>query len=322
MNSQGSHEESFWTPPESNAPDEQAAGLSTSIAGNTSDDELGKLDLSAIDPMEDETTEPTTSVLPPRNAFHLSGGHDILSLECEVIDWLRMREKLLDDPFYPLTPTPPLTITLSESTLTQHLMDMKRMRVAIDTFRRMDPMPSVVVKCRDYKKDKSGNLKAMAPCLCFLDVFALFVGRLDFCNLPCGLLNDGYYERFFFEAHSLGTGSFGHVFHCRHLIDGECLGDFAVKKVAVGDDRAWLRKIIREVKAFERLNHPNIVQYKHSWLESWQPNPWCPRVPFLFILMQYCNRGSLQQLIDIWVERNERDRREECKKHSASCIGI
>ncbi|CAD7924382.1 unnamed protein product [Amoebophrya sp. A120] len=117
-------------------------------------------------------------------------------------------------------------------------------------------------------------------------------------QLPCGLMNDGYYERFFVEVESLGQGSFGHVFHCRHTIDGEALGEFAVKKVAVGDDRQWLRKIIREVKAFERLNHPNIVQYKHSWLESWQVNAWCPRVPFLFILMQYCNRGSLQQLID------------------------
>ncbi|CAD7929708.1 unnamed protein product [Amoebophrya sp. A25] len=117
-------------------------------------------------------------------------------------------------------------------------------------------------------------------------------------HLPCGLLNDGYYERFFFEVEFLGRGSFGHVFHCRHMIDGETLGDFALKKVAVGDDRTWLRKIIREVKAFERLNHPNVVQYKHSWLENWQANPWCPRVPFLFILMQYCSRGSLQDLID------------------------
>merc|ERR1712176_341140 len=75
-------------------------------------------------------------------------------------------------------------------------------------------------------------------------------------NLPCGILNDGYYSRFFIELSCLGSGSFGHVYRCRHTIDEEILGDFAVKKVAVGDDRKWLRKIIREVKTFELFHHP------------------------------------------------------------------
>eukprot|EP00930_Biecheleria_cincta_P047577 TRINITY_DN33003_c0_g1_i1.p1 TRINITY_DN33003_c0_g1~~TRINITY_DN33003_c0_g1_i1.p1 ORF type:complete len:891 (-),score=140.13 TRINITY_DN33003_c0_g1_i1:92-2764(-) len=116
-------------------------------------------------------------------------------------------------------------------------------------------------------------------------------------NLPQHLLNTGYYARFFVEEHSLGSGSFGQVFLCRHVLDDLTLGDYAVKKVAVGDNKAWLRDMIREVKTFERLHHPNIVEYKHSWLELSRRSEFCPFVPFLFILMQYCNGGSLDELI-------------------------
>jgi len=116
-------------------------------------------------------------------------------------------------------------------------------------------------------------------------------------NLPAGLLNTGYYTRFFIETQKLGSGSWGSVFLCRHVLCDLELGDYAVKKVPVGDNKAWLRDMIREVKMFERLHHPNIVEYKHSWLELSRSSPFCPLVPFLFILMQYCNGGSLDELI-------------------------
>lgn len=116
-------------------------------------------------------------------------------------------------------------------------------------------------------------------------------------HLPPGLLNTGYYARFFIETRELGSGSFGSVFLCRHVLDDLALGDYAVKKVPVGDDKTWLRDMIREVKTFERLHHPNIVEYKHSWLELSRTSPFCPFVPFLFILMQYVNGGSLDELI-------------------------
>merc|ERR1712190_103329 len=121
-------------------------------------------------------------------------------------------------------------------------------------------------------------------------------------HLPPGLLNTGYYARFFTETRFLGSGSFGSVFLCRHVLDDLTLGDYAVKKVAVGDNKAWLRDMIREVKMFERLHHANIVEYKHSWLELSRSSEFCPLVPFLFILMQYCNSGSLAELI--WTEGN------------------
>jgi len=121
-------------------------------------------------------------------------------------------------------------------------------------------------------------------------------------HLPPGLLNTGYYARFFIETRELGSGSFGSVFLCRHVLDDLALGDYAVKKVPVGDNKTWLRDMIREVKTFERLHHPNIVEYKHSWLELSRTSPFCPFVPFLFILMQYVNGGSLDELI--WHDSN------------------
>eukprot|EP00928_Gymnodinium_smaydae_P034216 TRINITY_DN24305_c0_g1_i2.p1 TRINITY_DN24305_c0_g1~~TRINITY_DN24305_c0_g1_i2.p1 ORF type:complete len:730 (-),score=154.31 TRINITY_DN24305_c0_g1_i2:48-2237(-) len=116
-------------------------------------------------------------------------------------------------------------------------------------------------------------------------------------HLPPGLLNTGYYARFFNETRPLGSGSFGSVFLCQHVLDDLELGDYAVKKVPVGDNKAWLRDMIREVKTFERLHHPNVVEYKHSWLELSRSSSFCPLVPFLFILIQYCNGGSLDELL-------------------------
>ena len=89
----------------------------------------------------------------------------------------------------------------------------------------------------------------------------------DLHNIPVGLLNVGYYSRFFVEERKLGAGSFGAVYLCRHVMDEIELGVFAVKKLALGDDAKRLRQVVREIKALERLRHVNIVDYKHSWLE-------------------------------------------------------
>jgi hypothetical protein len=48
-------------------------------------------------------------------------------------------------------------------------------------------------------------------------------------------LNQGYYERFFIEQKRLGRGHGGCVFLCLHVLNGISLGQFAVKKVPVGN---------------------------------------------------------------------------------------
>mmetsp|Transcript_19178 Transcript_19178/g.42546 ORF Transcript_19178/g.42546 Transcript_19178/m.42546 type:complete len:580 (+) Transcript_19178:31-1770(+) len=135
-------------------------------------------------------------------------------------------------------------------------------------------------------------------------------------NLPRNMLNQGYYSRFFEEVRRLGSGSFGTVYLSRHRLDEILLGEYAIKKVPVGDNKQWLRRMLREVHAFERLHHANIVAYKHSWIELSRANEMCPYVPFLFILMQYCNGGSLEELI--WPAKEESAKRRR-KRNRAPC---
>lgn len=110
--------------------------------------------------------------------------------------------------------------------------------------------------------------------------------------------NQGYYERFFMEERKLGKGLRGSVFSCQHVLDGVYLGHYAVKKVAVGNNHQWLKRMLREVKLLETLRHPNVVEYKHSWLEMHQLTNFGPKVPCLFILMEYANGGNLQEYME------------------------
>eukprot|EP01054_Gregarina_sp_Poly1_P004865 Gregarina_sp_Poly_1__4864@NODE_258_length_10499_cov_54_071223_g225_i0_p3_GENE_NODE_258_length_10499_cov_54_071223_g225_i0NODE_258_length_10499_cov_54_071223_g225_i0_p3_ORF_typecomplete_len394_score63_29Pkinase/PF00069_25/3_5e26Pkinase_Tyr/PF07714_17/1_4e17Pkinase_fungal/PF17667_1/0_014Kdo/PF06293_14/0_055MAP65_ASE1/PF03999_12/0_079_NODE_258_length_10499_cov_54_071223_g225_i052886469 len=116
-------------------------------------------------------------------------------------------------------------------------------------------------------------------------------------DIPAGLLVNGYYDQFFVEEKKLGSGSFGQVYLCRHMLDDLFVGFYAVKKIPVGDSKAWLRKMLREVRIRENLHHQNIVAYKHSWLEMHKSGPFCPAIPWLYVLMDYCDGGDLELLI-------------------------
>ncbi|KYQ93367.1 putative protein kinase [Tieghemostelium lacteum] len=111
-------------------------------------------------------------------------------------------------------------------------------------------------------------------------------------------LNIGYYKKFFVESLKIGSGGFGAVFLCKHLINGIDLGEFAIKKVPIGENLPWLYRVLKEVKALETLQkHVNIINYKHSWLEYDQPADFGPKVPCLYILMEYANAGNLSDYI-------------------------
>ncbi|PCH45087.1 kinase-like protein [Wolfiporia cocos MD-104 SS10] len=114
---------------------------------------------------------------------------------------------------------------------------------------------------------------------------------------------EGYFKAFFKEEYRLGMGANGAVFLCQHVLDGNSLGHFAVKKIAVGQSHAYLLNILREVRLLERLHHPNIVTYHHAWLETCQFSSFGPQVPTLYILMQWAEGGSLDDLIDARLGR-------------------
>jgi serine/threonine protein kinase len=52
-----------------------------------------------------------------------------------------------------------------------------------------------------------------------------------------------------------------------------------------------------EVELLAKLSHPNLVSYRHVWLESVRLSRFGPTVACAFILQQYCNGGDLQQYI-------------------------
>ncbi|KAI9343473.1 kinase-like domain-containing protein [Zopfochytrium polystomum] len=119
--------------------------------------------------------------------------------------------------------------------------------------------------------------------------------------------NQGYYEKFFVEIKRLGRGQRGSVFLVQHILEGVTLGEYAVKSIPVGMSHSWLVRQLKEVHLLERLRHPNIIRYKHAWLENRQLSVFGPAVPCLFILMQLANAGSLDEYIQLQVPSNPAD---------------
>ena len=107
----------------------------------------------------------------------------------------------------------------------------------------------------------------------------------------------GYFKSFFVEERELGRGGKGVVLLVRHVLDGVSLGHFACKRVPVGDDHAWLEKVLVEVQLLQNLSHQNLVSYRHVWLEDCQITSFGPSVPCAFILQQYCNGGDLHNYV-------------------------
>ena len=91
----------------------------------------------------------------------------------------------------------------------------------------------------------------------------------------------------------LGKGGKGVVLLVTHLLDGNEIGQFACKRVPVGDDREWLKNVLIEVQLLQQLEHRHLVRYHHVWLEDVKLSNFGPSVPCAFILQQYCNAGDL-----------------------------
>ena len=116
-------------------------------------------------------------------------------------------------------------------------------------------------------------------------------------GISSSAFSPGYFERFFIQEKELGRGGKGVVLLVKHVLDGVVLGDFACKRVPVGDDHEWLRKVLVEVQLLQYLSHQHLVSYRHVWLEDVKLSNFGPSVPCAFILQQYCNAGDLQNYI-------------------------
>uniref|UniRef100_A0A9L0JJG2 Eukaryotic translation initiation factor 2 alpha kinase 2 n=1 Tax=Equus asinus TaxID=9793 RepID=A0A9L0JJG2_EQUAS len=105
-------------------------------------------------------------------------------------------------------------------------------------------------------------------------------------------------ERFIKDFRSIseiGSGGFGQVFKAQHRLDGKT---YVIKRVKYDREKAE-----REVKALAELDHPNIVHYSNCWVgNDYDPeesiNLSRSKTDCLFIQMEFCNKGTLEQWID------------------------
>ncbi len=81
----------------------------------------------------------------------------------------------------------------------------------------------------------------------------------------------------------LGSGGFGKVFLARE----ERSENLVAIKQLKNEDKAKQDDIIYEMQMVSRFNHPNIVLYKHHFVQD----------DLLYIVMEYCPLGSLRDLM-------------------------
>ena len=126
---------------------------------------------------------------------------------------------------------------------------------------------------------------------------AQFVGSapsgIEAQGISRSALSPGFFTQNFVEKRILGKGGNGVVLLVEHMMDCFSLGDFACKRIPVGDNHAWLEKVLLEVRLLQGISHPNLVKYHWVWLEDHQSAISGPAVPHLWILQDYCNGGDL-----------------------------
>ncbi|XP_015425687.1 PREDICTED: eukaryotic translation initiation factor 2-alpha kinase 3 isoform X4 [Myotis davidii] len=85
--------------------------------------------------------------------------------------------------------------------------------------------------------------------------------------------NSGYISRYltdFEPIQCMGRGGFGVVFEARNKVD-DC--NYAIKRIRLPNRELAREKVMREVKALAKLEHPGIVRYFNAWLEA-PPEKW------------------------------------------------
>ncbi|XP_063156458.1 eukaryotic translation initiation factor 2-alpha kinase 3 isoform X2 [Candoia aspera] len=96
------------------------------------------------------------------------------------------------------------------------------------------------------------------------------------------LKNSGYVSRYltdFEPVQCLGRGGFGVVFEARNKVD-DC--NYAIKRIRLPNRELAREKVMREVKALAKLEHPSIVRYFNAWLEA-PPESWQERMDKLWL---------------------------------------
>lgn len=173
-------------------------------------------------------------------------------------------------------------------------------------------------------------------------------------SLPENIFNQGYFKRFFKKVppFMLGSGAHSQVYKVVHVLNDIKLGTYAVKRISIGDKIELLEQVLNEVLILYELsiqgaNENNLIRYNHVWLElgdiqdlktyflsnNQKSTAFDNKIPYVFILQQYCDGGHLEDLIDKTFLRDmhlsmkeqvdmERQRRRTIRKHSKQKLEI
>lgn len=138
-------------------------------------------------------------------------------------------------------------------------------------------------------------------------------------GIPSGIFNQGYFERFFRKVgqNPLGTGARAQVYKVEHVFNDIALGTYAVKRISIGDKFEHLEQVLNEVLILYELSaksagENNLIRYNHVWLElgeledlssfflqtDYFNTSGLKKVPYMFILQQYCDGGHLEGIIE------------------------
>lgn len=137
--------------------------------------------------------------------------------------------------------------------------------------------------------------------------------------LPSDIFNQGYFERFFkkIPPYILGSGAHAQVYKVMHVLKDIQLGVYAVKRISIGDYAIYLDQVLNEVLILYQLsvrgaNENNLIRYNHVWMEHgsikdldtillpenrYEAPRGSDKVPYVFILQQYCDGGHIESLI-------------------------
>ncbi len=158
-----------------------------------------------------------------------------------------------------------------------------------DEFAEMKFFKRIHIKVSETKSVGFSNMIEAESAYITPDYFVQLAQSVE----PGYFSREGFLERFFRVERELGRGGRGVVLLVEHLLDGVSLGRFACKRVPIGDNHAWVDKLLVEVQLLQSLSHQNLVSYRHMWVEDFRLSRFGPSVPCAFILQQYCNGGDL-----------------------------
>lgn len=91
----------------------------------------------------------------------------------------------------------------------------------------------------------------------------------------------------------IGSGSYGEVYKATHVESGNIC---AIKTITVDwNEKEEIIKVLNEVKLMKSCNHPNVVSYLGCYLKT--PSDHRVKRNFLWIVMEYCEGGSLENML-------------------------